>query len=67
MAVKMIHQKNTIFLFALISFLIIPDVRSKRTFFFSLILKKMASVFILQSKHIAKMERYIMKDIKRVV
>ncbi len=49
MAVKMIHQKNTIFLFALIYFLIIPDVRSKRTFFLSLRLTKMASVFILQS------------------
>lgn len=33
MAVKMIHQKNTIFLFALISFLIIPGVRSKKTIF----------------------------------
>lgn len=47
MAVKMIHQKNTIFLFALIYFLIIPEVRSKRMFFLSLILKKMARVFIL--------------------
>ena len=47
MAVKMIHQKNTNFLSALIYFLIIPDVRSKRTFFLSLILKKMANVFIL--------------------
>lgn len=70
MAVKMIHQKNTIFLFALIYFLIIPDVRSKRTIFsLSHIEKNGKCVYIIGtiSKHIAKMERYIMKDIKRVV